>query len=71
MHLIESPQGSDNPLVNLGAFTVVFDHLKVFVLTGLFGSSKHVEASHQDTSTLQDNLSENQGKMMDSVALHF
>ena len=45
VHLIEPAKRSDNPLVDLGTFPVVFDDLEVFVLTGLFDSGKHVEVS--------------------------
>jgi hypothetical protein len=70
-HLIEPAKRSDNPLVDLGTFPAVFDNLEVFVLAGLFDSSKHVEAPHEDTSTLADNGAINQHKIADSVALHF
>ena len=45
VHLIEPAKRCDNLLVDLGTFPAVFDDLEVFVLTGLFGSSKHAEAS--------------------------
>jgi hypothetical protein len=56
MHLIESAKGCDNMLVYLGTFPAVFDDLKVFVLAGLFSSSKHVEVSLQGHSNITGRL---------------
>ena len=71
VHLIEPAERCDNPLVDLGTFTVVFDDLEVFVLTGLFGSSKHAEASLSGHFNFTGQQPANQHKIAYSVALHF
>jgi hypothetical protein len=74
VHLIEPAKRCDNSLVYFGAFPVVFDDLKVFVLTGFFYSSEHAEVSssgHFNITGLQSIISIENSKFCGTTFLTF